>query len=135
MKSTPSPTPTRRPARPGSASGLKLALTAAALTATIGGGAAFAAADLPTVADAAPPAMAAAPVADTITLDLPPIPTLVPLPAARPGQSRPPAQAVAPLPTVAVPVAAPAALPALRVVRQPPAVRQPAPVVRTRSSR
>jgi hypothetical protein len=116
--------------RPKGVPGVKVLLTAASLSATLGGWAALTAAE---PAPAAPdPTPAPAAVAAVLPpLDLPVLPTLVPLvPPARNGGE---AAAPTPVPTVAV-ARAPAPL---RVVQAaPPAPAAPArPITRTRSSR
>jgi len=129
------PAPTRRPARQGGTTGVKLMLTTAAMTATLGGWAAIAAAAPPAVeAGAPPPLVAPAPAPATLILGLLPLPTLVPPPAAaRPGNRL--GAATPPPPVVVAPVPVPAPRPTLRVVQPPPAARPAAPVARTRASR
>ncbi|MCG8348593.1 MAG: hypothetical protein MI924_12550 [Chloroflexales bacterium] len=114
--------------------GTKMLISASALAATLGGWALFTLADNDNTTEASVPQpviinTAPAPTQPNLTLDLAPIPTVVPplnLPPI-PVQNPPAAP-----PAVAPPAAPP---PALREVSPPPAPVQPAPVTTTRSSR
>jgi hypothetical protein len=126
---------TRKPMR-ADVSGLKWAISTAALAATIGGWGWLTAQNPPEVAIAAPqiavqpPAVERQPLPPWLTDDpmLPVLPTVVPLNI--PARD----QVAAPPPTPAAPPPAPAA-PALREVTIPAPAPAPAPAARTRSSR
>ncbi|MDN5272541.1 hypothetical protein QTO31_11215 [Chloroflexus sp. MS-CIW-1] len=126
---------TRKPMR-ADVSGLKWAISTAALAATIGGWGWLTAQNPPEVAIAAPqiavqpPAVERQPLPPWLTDDpmLPVLPTVVPLNI--PARD----QVAAPPPAPAAPPPAPAA-PALREVTIPAPAPAPAPAARTRSSR
>ncbi len=122
--------PTKRPG--GNTRNVKLLLTAASLTATLGGWAVLAADPPPAPLPPAPLAVALPAPTQAPTLE--PWPTLVPLLSVDNSvQAGPPAPVVQ--------VAAPAPTPSLRVVTAPPVVAppvvipRPAAIARTRSSR
>ncbi len=140
---------TRKPMR-ADVSGLKWAISTAALAATIGGWGWLTAQNPPEVAIAAPqiavqpPAVERQPLPPWLTDDpmLPMLPTVVPLnipardqvAAPPPAPAAPPPASAAPPPAPAAPPPAPAA-PALREVTIPAPAPAPAPAARTRSSR
>jgi len=140
---------TRKPMR-ADVSGLKWAISTAALAATIGGWGWLTAQNPPEVAIAAPqidvqpPAVERQPLPPWLTDDpmLPVLPTVVPLnipardqvAAPPPAPAAPPPASAAPPPAPAAPPPAPAA-PALREVTIPAPAPAPAPAARTRSSR
>jgi hypothetical protein len=109
------------PSRSG-APGVKMLITAASLAATLGGWAVFAYTEArPITSQPQPAVIALASRASVTALNLPPMPTLVPLPD--------PSAIAAGSQSSAAPAAPPA--PTLRVVSAPP----PAPVTLTQSSR
>ena len=133
---------TRKPMR-ADVSGLKWAISTAALAATIGGWGWLTAQNPPEVAIAAPqiavqpPAVERQPLPPWLTDDpmLPVLPTVVPINIpARDQVAAPPPAPAAPPPAPAAPPPAPAA-PALREVTIPAPAPAPAPAARTRSSR
>jgi len=140
---------TRKPMR-ADVSGLKWAISTAALAATIGGWGWLTAQNPPEVAIAAPqiavqpPAVERQPLPPWLTDDpmLPVLPTVVPLnipardqvAAPPPAPAAPPRAPAAPPPASAAPPPASAA-PALREVTIPAPAPAPAPAARTRSSR
>ena len=140
---------TRKPMR-ADVSGLKWAISTAALAATIGGWGWLTAQNPPEVAIAAPqiavqpPVVERQPLPPWLTDDpmLPVLPTVVPLnipardqvAAPPPAPAAPPRAPAAPPPASAAPPPASAA-PALREVTIPAPAPAPAPAARTRSSR
>ena len=140
---------TRKPMR-ADVSGLKWAISTAALAATIGGWGWLTAQNPPEVAIAAPqiavqpPAVERQPLPPWLTDDpmLPVLPTVVPLnipardqvAAPPPAPAAPPRAPAAPPPASAAPPPASAA-PALREVTIPAPAPAPAPAAQTRSSR
>jgi hypothetical protein len=132
---------TRKPMR-ADVSGLKWAISTAALAATIGGWGWLTAQNPPEVAIAAPqiavqpPAVERQPLPPWLTDDpmLPVLPTVVPLNISARDQvaASPP---VAPPPVPAAPLPPAPAVPAVREVTLPAPVLTPAPAARTRSSR
>ena len=139
-------TASRSPKRSGP-SGVKVLITAASLAATVGGWATLSAKE--GLSSATQPTTPITPTsaAATVSLDLPPLPTLVPAPAQQPviiTSNRPPVSSGGQRPAAAsAPAPAPAPGQGLRVVSAPPvqvgggggSVAAPAPVTNTRSSR
>ncbi len=111
-----------RPSKPAGAPGVKTFITAASLAATLGGWALLTLKPSAAADAATPTGVPPAPTRSVVTLNLPPLPTLVPAPDL-------PAPVIGGLPSAPMEAGAPAGQPALRQVSAPP------PVTNTGSSR